>query len=93
MAYASRAVRIVNERGLHARAAAKFTALAETFSSAVSVSNGRETVAARSIMGLLLLAAAKDTEITVAAAGNDAVAAIDAIADLVARGFDEEPAP
>ena len=93
MAYASRAVRIVNERGLHARAAAKFTALAETFSSAVSVSNGRETVAARSIMGLLLLAAAKDTEITVAAAGNDAVAAIDAIADLVARGFDEEPTP
>lgn len=89
MAFASRTVPIVNERGLHARAAAKFTALAEEFSSDISVSNGRETVVGRSIMGLLMLAAAKDTEIEITASGADADEALEALCDLVGRGFDE----
>jgi phosphocarrier protein HPr len=87
---AEREVRIVNERGLHARAAAKFTALAEEFDAEISVSNGREAVGGRSIMGLLLLAAAKGTTITVSAAGNDADAALDAVCGLVSDGFGED---
>ena len=92
MAFATRTIPIVNERGLHARAAAKFTALVENFASDVSVSNGRETVSGRSIMGLLLLAAAKETDITVTASGSDAEEAMAALCGLVGRGFDEEPA-
>ena len=93
MAFATRTVEIVNERGLHARAAAKFTALAETFACDISVSNGRETVPGRSIMGLLLLAAAKESQIVITASGSDATEAMEALCDLVGRGFDEEPAP
>jgi phosphocarrier protein HPr len=92
MAFATRTVGIVNERGLHARAAAKFTAVAERFVSDISVSNGRETVPGRSIMGLLLLAAAKETEIVITASGPDAAEAMEALCDLVGRGFDEAPA-
>ncbi|MEX2454676.1 MAG: HPr family phosphocarrier protein [Rhodospirillaceae bacterium] len=93
MAFATKTVPVVNARGLHARAAAKFTALAEGYSSDISVSNGRETVVGRSIMGLLLLAAAKGTEITITASGSDAETALASLCDLVARGFDEDTAP
>ena len=86
-----RTITIVNERGLHARAAAKFTALAEEFVAEITVSNGREDVGGRSIMGLLLLAAAKGTEITVRAEGDDADAALQALCNLVEDGFGEEP--
>lgn len=86
---AEQILKIVNERGLHARAAAKFTALAEEFGAEISVSNGRESVGGRSIMGLLLLGAAQGTEITVTSEGVDADAAIAAIAALVADGFGE----
>ena len=88
---AQRRVVIVNERGLHARAAAKFTALAEEFVAEITVSNGREDVGGRSIMGLLLLAAAKGTEITVRAEGDDADTALQALCNLVEDGFGEEP--
>ena len=88
---AQRTLTIVNERGLHARAAAKFTALAEDFDAEITVSNGREDVGGRSIMGLLLLAAAKGTEITVGAVGPDADEALQALSDLVEDGFGEEP--
>lgn len=85
-----RRVEIVNERGLHARAAAKFTALAEEFEAEIFVSNGRESVGGRSIMGLLMLAAAKGTAITVSASGADAEAALDAVCRLVGDGFGED---
>lgn len=87
---AARAVEIVNERGLHARAAAKFTALAEEFDAEISVSNGREAVGGRSIMGLLMLAAAKGSTIHVSATGTDADAALDAVCRLVSDGFGED---
>ncbi|MGB0631534.1 MAG: HPr family phosphocarrier protein [Alphaproteobacteria bacterium] len=87
---ADRTVTIVNERGLHARAAAKFTALAEEFRSDIAVSNGREEVGGRSIMGLLLLAAAKGTDITVRTDGADADAALAALCALVEGGFGED---
>lgn len=74
---------------MHARAAAKLTALAEAFEADITVSNGRETVGGRSIMGLLLLGAAQGTEITVISEGADADAAMAAIAMLVSDGFGE----
>ena len=86
---AQKTLKIINERGLHARAAAKFTALAEAFEADITVSNGRETVGGRSIMGLLLLGAAQGTEITVISEGADADAAMAAIAMLVSDGFGE----
>jgi len=86
---AQKTLKIINERGLHARAAAKFTALAEAFEADITVSNGRETVGGRSIMGLLLLGAAQGTEITVISEGADADAAMAAVAALVADGFGE----
>lgn len=87
---AQKTLKIVNERGLHARAAAKFTALAEEFEAEITVSNGPESVVGRSIMGLLLLGAAVGTEITVTSEGVDADAAMDAITALVACGFGED---
>lgn len=86
---AHKTLKIINERGLHARAAAKFTALAEAFEADITVSNGRETVGGRSIMGLLLLGAAQGTEITVISEGADADVAMAAVAALVADGFGE----
>ncbi len=86
---AQKTLKIINERGLHARAAAKFTALTEALEADITVSNGRETVGGRSIMGLLLLGAAQGTEITVISEGADADAAMAAIAMLVSDGFGE----
>lgn len=88
-ALAQQTLKIINKRGLHARAAAKFAALAEEFDAGITVSNGRESVGGRSIMGLLLLGAAQGTEITVQSEGADADAALSAIAALVADGFGE----
>jgi phosphocarrier protein len=80
---------IVNLRGLHARAAATMAKAAERFASDVTVSAGGQTVSARSIMGLLMLAASRGTEIEIAARGADAAAAVAALVRLVERGFDE----
>lgn len=85
-----RRVVIVNERGLHARAAAKFSTAADNFPAEVTVSNGRDTVPGRSIMGLLMLGAAKGSEITIETAGDMAGEALDALCALVERGFDED---
>lgn len=85
-----RTVNIVNQRGLHARAAAKFVKLADQFAAEVMVIKGDTAVSGRSIMGLMMLAAAPGTEIELRARGADAAAALDAIADLVARKFDED---
>jgi phosphocarrier protein len=84
-----RRVPIVNARGLHARAAAKFVQLAEQFAAEIIVAKGDIEVPGTSIMGLLLLAAAKDCEIELRASGREAEAAIAALAILIAGGFDD----
>ena len=81
---------IINKRGLHARASAKFVQTVERFTSEVWVTRGNETVGGRSIMGLMMLAAGPGTTIKVSALGPDADAAIKAITDLVESKFNEE---
>lgn len=81
---------ICNTRGLHARASAKFVKLASSFESEIHVTRDGTTVDARSIMGLLMLGAGNGCSIEVAAEGQDAEAAIEALSDLVARRFDED---
>jgi phosphocarrier protein len=83
-------VTISNKRGLHARASAKFVNMAETFNAQISVSRGDEAVNATSIMGLMMLGASIDTNITITAKGQDAEAAIDALAALVTDKFGED---
>jgi len=80
---------IVNERGLHARAAAKFVAKVQEFDADVSVSKDGTTVSGRSIMGLMMLAAGPGTAIDVAASGPDAPAVLDALQILIDNHFDE----
>jgi phosphocarrier protein len=81
---------IVNKKGLHARASAKFVQTVERFDADVTVTRCGETVGGRSIMGLLTLGAAQGTTITVVAQGDDAEACLTAIADLLANRFGEE---
>ncbi len=80
---------IVNGLGLHARAAAKFVKLAGTFASQIRVTRGQRTVDGKSILGLLLLAAARGSGIDIAADGPDEAQALDALCGLVERGFEE----
>jgi phosphocarrier protein len=80
---------IVNGLGLHARAAAKFVKLASTFASQIRVTRGARTVDGKSILGLLLLAAARGSQIDIAAEGPDEAQALEALAGLVERGFEE----
>lgn len=86
----SRVVEIVNERGLHARASAKFVKLAAGFDAEVTVSRDGQTVDARSIMGLMMLAAGPGSTIEIAADGAEAAEALDALCALVSNRFDEE---
>ena len=86
----SRELLIINKRGLHARASAKFVQMVEKFNAEVWVTRGSETVGGRSIMGLMMLAAAPGTKIVVSALGPDAEAAIVAITELVESKFNEE---
>ena len=85
-----RTVEIVNERGLHARASAKFVKLASTFDAEIQVSRDGSTVDARSIMGLMMLAAGIGSTIEISAEGEEAEAALEALCALVANRFDEE---
>jgi len=87
---ATRTVAIVNIRGLHARASAKFVKLASGFDAEVHVSKDGQTVDARSIMGLMMLAAGLGCCIDIEAEGDQAGEAVDALADLVSRKFDED---
>jgi phosphocarrier protein len=81
---------IRNRRGLHARAAGKLVQTAARFQSAVTlIAKGRE-VNARSILGVMMLAAGLGTPVTLRAEGTDADAALEALIDLINRGFDEE---
>ena len=87
---AARTVEIINERGLHARASAKFVKLAGGFDAEVFVSRDGHTVDARSIMGLMMLAAGPGSVIEISAEGVEAQPAVDALAALVQARFDEE---
>jgi phosphocarrier protein len=84
-----RMVTICNKRGLHARAAAKFVKLAETFDADLKVAKNGSIVSGRSIMGLMMLAAAIGSTIELRATGIQAQQAIDAMAELVNSGFYE----
>lgn len=81
---------VINRRGLHARASAKFVQTVERFDAQVTVTRSGETVGGRSIMGLLTLGAAQGTTIAVTAAGTDAQACMDAIVALLANRFGED---
>ena len=85
-----RVLEIVNKKGLHARASAKFVQTVEKFDAEITVTRGSETVGGTSIMGLMMLSAATGTEITVEASGKQAAEAMEAIAELVTSGFGEE---
>ncbi len=84
-------VGITNALGLHARAAARFVHAASAFSSRIRVACGSREMDGKSIMGLLLLAAAQGTIITITADGADEAAAMAALRSLVERGFEEAP--
>jgi len=84
-----RDIPIINQKGLHARASARFVQTVDQFDAEVTVSRCGETVGGTSIMGLLMLAAGPGSSITVAARGPEAQAAIDAIAALCADKFGE----
>lgn len=85
-----RPVTIVNRRGLHARAAAKFVTLAERFGASVEVLRDGQCVSARSIMGLMMLGAGQGCTIVLQAEGWDAKEALEALAGLVEAGFNEQ---
>ena len=86
----SRDVTVVNQLGMHARAAAKFVHLAARFQSQVRVARDAREMDGKSIMGLLLLAAARGTTIRISAEGGDEADAVAALAHLVQTGFGED---
>jgi len=86
----TRAVTIVNLRGLHARAAAKFVKTAGLYDATVTVAKQDTEVSGLSIMGLMMLAAGKGSAIEIRASGHEAASALDALTALVASKFDEE---
>ncbi len=85
-----REVEIVNKKGLHARASAKFVQTAEQFDAAITVTRGHETVGGTSIMGLMMLAAGPGVTITISATGKEAGAAVDALCALISSRFGED---
>jgi len=87
---ASAQVEIVNERGLHARASARFVKLAGAFDAEVRVTKEDQTVDAQSIMGLMMLAAGPGSTIEISAEGRQADEAVSALVGLVAGRFEEE---
>ena len=86
----SRVATILNQRGLHARAAAKFVKLASQYEADVEVRRGDLTANGRSIMGLMMLSAGVGNDIEVTASGPQAEAALAAVLDLIGRKFDED---
>jgi phosphocarrier protein len=85
-----REIEIINRLGLHARAAAKFVRLAGSFSSKIIVDRDGEEVDAKSILGLLLLAAAQGTKVRIRCDGDDESEALEALARLVGDRFEED---
>jgi len=86
----TREIVIRNRLGLHARAAAQFVKTAGRFQAEVTVESGRQRVNGKSIMGLLMLAAAQGTTLTLRANGEDSASALRALADLVEARFGEK---
>jgi len=86
----ARDVTIVNKKGLHARASAKFVQLAEQFEAAITVTRNNETVGGTSIMGLMMLAAAPGCSIRIETSGNQSTDALEALCALVEGKFGEE---
>lgn len=84
-----RTVEVVNALGMHARPAAELVKLASTFASEIKVSKDGVTVNAKSIMGVLMLAAEQGSSLTFTAVGEDAAQAVGSLADLVSDGFGE----
>jgi len=78
---------VINPLGLHARAAARFVSTAARFRASIRVSKDGRSIDGKSILGILLLAATRGTELTITASGEDERAAADALAALVAGGF------
>ena len=87
---ASRTVEIVNKRGLHARASARFVKLAADFDAEITVVRDGQSVDARSIMGLMMLGAGPGSMLELEAEGPQAVEALDALAELIANRFEED---
>ena len=86
----SRIATILNQRGLHARAAAKFVKLANQYEAEIQVRRGEQTANGRSIMGLMMLSAGIGNDVEVTVGGPQAEAALAAILDLIGRKFDED---
>jgi phosphocarrier protein HPr len=86
----SQAVTVVNQLGMHARAAAKFVHLATRYESHVKVARDAREIDGKSIMGILLLAAARGSTITISADGQDERGAVAALVALVQSGFGED---
>jgi phosphocarrier protein len=86
----SRTVTIINRRGLHARAAARFVKTVERFKAEITVARKDAVVSGLSIMGLMMLAAGPGATLELRASGEDAATALDALAKLVADKFDED---
>jgi phosphocarrier protein HPr len=87
----SQQVTVVNQLGMHARAAAKFVHVATRFTARVRVGREHREMDGKSIMGILLLAAARGSTITITAEGSDEQDAVDALVALVQSGFGEDP--
>ncbi len=85
----SRSVTIRNQLGMHARAAARFVHTASSFASQIRVTRGQKVMDGKSILGILLLAAAQGCSLTISAEGSDEIAAIEALVALVDSGFGE----
>jgi len=86
----NRTVTIVNKLGLHARAAAKFVTLASSFASDIKVARNGQEVNGKSIMGVMMLAASRGSDITLIADGDDEKDAVTRLAELIAQRFGEE---
>ena len=86
----SRDIEIINKLGMHARAAAKFVKLASTFESQIEIERAGRRVNGKSIMGVMMLAASKGSDVTVYADGNDAKESLDQLEALINNRFDED---
>jgi len=86
----SRKVQIINKLGMHARAAAKFVKLASKFDSIIEVEREKQRINGKSIMGVMMLAASKNSHITLYADGNDAEESLDKLEQLINNRFDED---
>jgi len=87
---ATQEVTIVNKLGLHARAAAKFVTLASSFNSEIELAHENRTVNGKSIMGVMMLAASKGTQLTLMASGDDESNALTSLSELIAERFGED---